>query len=166
MVARSRLVGSVRAPTEAVTGPHPALRSSNKAGRARPRTPDPQSLLCAPRRRESGSAERQIGLGQPSPRTTTRASSSDHISSAVSLPTRRPSRCTSTAPNCSTNTHGFRRLAERPVEVHPPSTDFALPPIDGYAGDRRSGPGGESATLSVQLEEGSAGRQWAVRGGH
>ena len=50
-----------------------------------------------------------------------------------------------------------------PVPLTPSSRRrWPLPP--GYAGDRRS-PGGGSATLSVQLEEGSAGRQWAVRGG-
>lgn len=40
----------------------------------------------------SESTERQIGSVQSSPRTATSASSTDHISATVSLPTRRPSR--------------------------------------------------------------------------
>lgn len=46
----------------------------------------------------------QLRVGQSRPSTTTRASSTDHISSAVRLPTRRPSRRASTAPSCSTRT--------------------------------------------------------------
>lgn len=58
-------------------------------------------------RAESAEATEQFGrrvrLGQAKPRTVTRASSTAHTSSAAGVPTRRPSRWTSTGPNCSTS---------------------------------------------------------------